>query len=152
MTTVDDCTLVELPKNSRPEGNITPVEGGETVPFEIARVFYLYDTIGGAERGGHAHRELQQLIVCVMGGFVVVLDDGTDRRTVELNRGYQGLYIPAMVWGEAVDFTSGAVCVVLASHLYSEADYIRDYEEYLRLRRGTDGIVRPSASGRDYGA
>jgi len=134
MTTVDDCQLVELPKILRPEGNLTPVEGGETVPFDIARVYYLYDVVGGAERGGHAHRVLQQLIVCVMGGFVVVLDDGGDQRRIELNRAYQGLYVPTMIWREIVDFTSGAVCVVLASHLYSEGDYIRDYDEFVRLR------------------
>jgi len=134
MTTVDDCSLIDLPKIYRPEGNLTPVEGGETIPFNIARVYYLYDVVGGAERGGHAHRELQQLIVCVMGGFVVVLDDGTERRQVHLNRGYQGLYVPTMIWREIIDFTSGAVCVVLASNLYSEADYIREYEDFRRLR------------------
>ncbi len=134
MTTVADCRLVELPKIYRPEGNLTPVEGGITIPFDIARVYYLYDVVGGAERGGHAHRDLQQVIVCVMGGFVVVLDDGTTRRRVGLNRGHEGLYVPTMIWREIVDFTSGAVCVVLASHLYSEADYIRDYAEFRRAR------------------
>jgi hypothetical protein len=134
MTSVDDCRLIDLPKIYRPEGNLTPVEGGDTIPFDIARVYYLYDVIGGAERGGHAHRQLQQLIVCVMGGFVVALDDGTDRREVQLNRGYQGLYVTTMIWREIIDFTSGAVCVVLASNLYSETDYIRDYQEFRQLR------------------
>jgi WxcM-like protein len=138
MTSVDDCRLLELPKIERPEGNLTPVEGGSEIPFDIARVYYLYDVVGGAERGGHAHRALQQLIVCVMGGFVVVLDDGTKRRSIQLNRGYQGLYVPTMIWREIVDITTGAVCVVLASHRYSEADYIRDYDEFVRERKAAD--------------
>jgi hypothetical protein len=132
MSAVDDCRLLELPRIQRPEGDLTPVEGASTIPFEIARVYYLYDVVGGAERGGHAHRELQQLIVCVMGGCVVVLDDGSQRRSVSLNRAYEGLLVPTMIWREIVDFTSGAVCVVLASNRYAEADYIRDYDEFVR--------------------
>ncbi len=134
MTTVTDCRFIDLPKITRPEGNITPVEGGETIPFEVARVYYLYDIVGGADRGGHAHRDLQQLIVAVMGAFNVVLDDGAERRKVELNRGYRGLYVPRMIWRELVDFSSGAVCVVLASLPYLESDYIRDYDEFAQSR------------------
>lgn len=135
MNQVGDCAVLGLRQIPRPEGSITPVEGGATIPFTIARVFYLYDIPAGAKRGGHAHHQLQELIVCVMGGFAVVLDDGTDRRTVQLNRAHQGLYVPPLIWRELVDFTSGAVCVVLASRLFSEADYIRDYDEFVAHRR-----------------
>lgn len=129
-TTIDDCRVIDLPRIARPQGNITPVEGCETVPFEIERVYYLYDVVGGAERGGHAHRVLEQLIVAVMGAFTVTIDDGRTRREVELNRAYRGLYLPPMIWRELVNFSSGAVCVVLASRRYEEEDYIRDYEEF----------------------
>jgi hypothetical protein len=130
MTGVAGCQVVELPRIERPEGNLTPVEGGVTIPFLIARVYYIYDLVGGAERGGHAHRALEQVIVAAMGGFTVILDDGQRRREVELNRAYRGLYVPRMVWRELVNFTSGAVCVVLASLPFDEHDYIREYEEY----------------------
>jgi uncharacterized RmlC-like cupin family protein len=130
---------MDLPKVARPEGNITPVEGGSTIPFEIARVYYLYDIVGGADRGGHAHRGLQQLIVAVMGSFTVIVDDGQHRREFELNRGYHGLYIPPMVWRELVNFSSGAVCVVLASQTFTEDDYIRDYDEFVSSAAIADG-------------
>jgi hypothetical protein len=130
MTTIDDCREIDLPKIARPEGNITPVEGERTVPFDVARVYYLYDIVGGADRGGHAHRRLQQLIVAVMGGFTVTLDDGEQRQSIELNRAYKGLYVPRMLWRELTNFTAGAVCVVLASELYEEDDYIRDYDTF----------------------
>jgi hypothetical protein len=128
--------MVSLPHISRPEGSITPVEGGETIPFEIQRVYYLYDIVGGASRGGHAHKELQQLIVAAMGGFTVVLDDGERRREFPLRRSYEGLYVPPMMWREIRDFTSGGVCVVLASLPYDEADYFRDYDEFVAATRG----------------
>jgi WxcM-like, C-terminal len=137
---IDLARMIALPRISRPEGNITPVEGGRDIPFEIARVYYLYDIVGGASRGGHAHRALEQLIVATMGGFTVVLDDGDRRREFPLRRSYEGLYVPPMLWREITDFTSGGVCVVLASLPYDEADYIRDYEEFrseaARLRGG----------------
>ena len=132
---IDQARMVSLPHISRPEGSITPVEGGETVPFEIRRVYYLYDIVGGASRGGHAHKELQQLIVAAMGGFTVVLDDGERRREFPLRRSYEGLYVPPMMWREIEDFTSGGVCVVLASLPYDEADYIRDYDEFVAATR-----------------
>lgn len=135
MTTIDDCRKISLPRIARPQGNITPVEGGTTIPFEISRVYYLYDVVGGAERGGHAHRELHQLIVAVMGGFTVGLDDGERRRSFELNRAYCGLYVPEMLWRELVNFTAGAVCVVLASQPYDDADYVRDYDSFKKCKR-----------------
>jgi dTDP-4-dehydrorhamnose 3,5-epimerase-like enzyme len=136
VTSLEDCRLLDLPKHSFREGSITHVEGaGGTVPFEIARVFYLYDVIGGAVRGGHAHMQLEQFIVATMGGFTVSLWDGERRREVELNRAYTGLYVPATIWMDLVNFSSGAVCVVLASHQYEEADYIRDPEQFAEYRR-----------------
>jgi dTDP-4-dehydrorhamnose 3,5-epimerase-like enzyme len=134
MNSVDDCRLVDLPRVERPEGSITPVEAGTTVPFEIARVYYIYDIVGGSERGAHAHLELEQLVTAVMGALTVVLDDGQSRREVELNHAYVGLHIPRMIWRELRNFSSGAVCVVLASIPYSEDDYVRDYETFTRLR------------------
>jgi dTDP-4-dehydrorhamnose 3,5-epimerase-like enzyme len=136
MTTVADCRLLDLPKIFMPEGSITPLEGGgDVVPFEIARVFYLYDVVGGAVRGGHAHKELEQFIVAAMGGFTVSLWDAGERRDVELKRAYEGLYVPPAIWMDLVDFSSGAVSVVLASREYEEDDYIRDPEEFVAYRR-----------------
>jgi len=127
---VHGCKVLDLPIVRAPEGNLTFVEGGEHVPFEIARIYYLYDVPGGAARGGHAHRSLRQLLIATSGSFEVVLDDGSERRSVTLNRSYQGLYIEPMIWRELVDFSSGSVCMVLASDHYDEADYIRDYEQF----------------------
>ena len=127
---VDDCRLVELPVIHNPQGNLTFIEGAQHVPFDIARVYYLYDVPGGATRGGHAHKQLQQLLIAMSGSFDVLLDDGERTRTVRLNRSYVGLYMPTMIWRELVDFSSGSVCMVLASAPYEEADYIRDYDEF----------------------
>jgi WxcM-like, C-terminal len=127
---VHDCELLELPVVHAPEGNLTFVEGQSHVPFEIARVYYLYDVPGGATRGGHAHKALEQLIIAMSGSFAVKRDDGTETRTVTLNRSYQGLYLEPMIWRELVDFSSGSVCMVLASAPYDEADYYRDYDEF----------------------
>jgi hypothetical protein len=140
--TVEDCRLVELPRIDRPEGSITPVEGGTTIPFEIARVYYIYDVVHGASRGGHAHRALQQLIVAVMSRFVVTVDDGRQQRTIELDRADQGLYIPSMIWRKLERFSSGAVCVVLASLPYDEGDYIRDRDEFVAIRGRSEGGAR----------
>lgn len=123
--------LIDLPKISDPRGNLTFIEGDGHVPFLIERVYYLYDVPGGAERGGHAHKNLQQLIIAMSGSFDVVLDDGKEKKRFHLNRSYFGLYVPTMLWRELDNFSSGAVCMVLASNKYDESDYYRDYNDYL---------------------
>ena len=129
---LDKCQIIELPKISDVRGNLTFIEGGNHVPFDIKRVYYLYDVPGGAERGGHAHKELHQLIVAMSGSFDVVLDTGGEKKRIHLNRSYQGLYICPMIWRELDNFSSGSVCMVLASNYYDESDYYRDYDQYLK--------------------
>lgn len=131
---LSQCTVVDLPKISDPRGNLTFIESGRHVPFDIARVYYLYDVPGGGERGGHAHKALRQLIVAMSGSFDVVLDDGMEQRRIHLNRSYQGLLVCPMIWRELDNFSSGSVCMVLASQLYDEDDYYRDYDIYLKDR------------------
>ncbi len=131
---IDLCQTVPLPKTSDPRGNLTFIEGGRHVPFDIKRVYYLYDVPGGAERGGHAHKELHQLIIAMSGSFDVVLDDGRDKKRIHLNRSYTGLYVCPMIWRELDNFSSGSVCMVLASNRYDEADYYRDYANFLAIR------------------
>ena len=133
---VYDCTMVELDKHhSDRKGNLTVVQNGITVPFDIKRVYYLYDVPGGESRGSHAHRELNQLIVAASGSFRVVLDDGSAKRTFVLNRPYQGLLVKPGIWRDLDDFSSGAVCMVLASEVYQPEDYIRDYDEFISFRK-----------------
>lgn len=127
---VEEARTIDLPRITDPRGNLTFIEGGNHIPFEIARVYYLYDVPGGETRGGHAHRQLEQLIIAMSGAFDVVLDDGTDRRTVSLNRSYYGLYVPRMVWRELVNFSSGSVCTVLASRPYESEDYYYEYDRF----------------------
>lgn len=127
--------LIELPRITDARGNLTFIEGVEHVPFSIGRVYYLYDVPGGAARGGHAHKELQQFIVAASGSFDVVLDDGWRRETISLRRSYYGLYLKNMTWRELENFSSGSVCLVLASHRYDEDDYIRSYDEFLTLAK-----------------
>ena len=127
--------LVPLPKISDPRGNLTFIESGQHVPFECRRVYYLYDVPGGEGRGGHAHRELQQLVIAASGSFDVAVDDGVTTQTYSLNRSYTGLYVPSMVWRELDNFSSGSVALVLASEHYSESDYYRDYDEFVRVAR-----------------
>jgi hypothetical protein len=132
---LDECQLIDLPKIYDPRGNLTFLEGQRHVCFDIKRVYYLYDVPGGAERGGHAHKQLQQLIVAMSGSFDVVLDDGRNKKRVHLARSYYGLYICPMIWREMDNFSSGAVCLVLASQYYDELDYYRDYDEFLQVLR-----------------
>lgn len=128
---LSDCRMVDLPKISDPRGNLTFIEGQRHVPFDIQRVYYLYDVPGGAERGGHAHVALSQLIIAMSGSFDVKLDDGSEKKTFHLNRSYNGLYVCPMIWRELDNFSSGAVCMVLASNMYDEADYYREYDDFL---------------------
>jgi hypothetical protein len=128
---ITNCQVIELPKIHDPRGNLTFVEGGRQIPFEIRRVYYLYDVPGGSERGGHAHLALHQFVIAMSGSFDIVLDDGFDKRRVQLNRSYMGLYVPPMTWRELDNFSSGSVCMVLASEVYDEADYLRDYSDYM---------------------
>lgn len=136
MNTMDKVKVIDLPKIEDQRGNLTFIEQNRHIPFDIQRVYYLYDVPGGAQRGGHAHKDLQQLIVAMSGSFDVVLDDGVEKRRIHLNRSYMGLYLPNMIWRELDNFSSGAVCMVLASILYDENDYYRDYDEYLQAVKG----------------
>ena len=129
--TLSDCKIIELPKIADPRGNLTYVENGKHIPFDINRVYYLYDVPGGSERGGHAHKALNQLIIAMAGSFDVVLDDGNGKKRFHLNRSYYGLYVCPMIWRELDNFSSGSVCMVLASNFYDEDDYYRDYDAYL---------------------
>lgn len=134
-SSVFDCTMVELSRHhSDRKGDISVVENGRTLPFDVRRVYYLYDVPGGESRGGHAHKELSQLIVAASGSFSVTLDDGKVKRTFLLNRPYQGLYVVPGIWRDLDDFSSGAVCMVLASHEYDPDDYIRNYDSFKKLK------------------
>ena len=128
---ITECRIIELPKIPDHRGNLSFIENQRHVPFDIKRVYYLYDVPAGAERGGHGHKALQQLIIAVAGSFDVMLDDGANKKLVQLNRPYEGLYVCPMIWRELVNFSSGAVCLVLASEMYDEKDYYRDYAEFL---------------------
>ena len=127
------CRLIDLPKISNPHGNLTFVEENGHIPFGIQRVYYLYDVPGGSKRGAHAHKNLQQFIVAISGSFDVVLDDGMEQKRFHLNRSYYGLYVSPMMWRFLDNFSSGSVCLVLASSLYDEDDYIRDYDQFLHF-------------------
>ena len=127
--------IIDLKKISDPKGNLTPIEGGVDVPFEIRSSFYTYDIPGGETRGGHAHVRMEQFIIAVSGSFEVTLDDGTERTSFFLNRSYYGLYVPPMVWRELVNFSSGSVCLVFASERFDESDYIRDHDQFLATVR-----------------
>ncbi|MHC1704333.1 MAG: FdtA/QdtA family cupin domain-containing protein [Tenuifilaceae bacterium] len=133
-STVYDCSIIQIDKHHHEKGNLSVIENGKTVPFDVKRVYYLYDVPGGESRGGHAHKELRQLIVAASGSFNVTLDDGNVKRTFTLNRPYQGLLIVPGIWRELDDFSSGSVCLVLASHLYDPSDYIRDYNDFLKVK------------------
>ena len=132
--TLDNCKIIELPIIHDPRGNLTFIENSKHIPFDMRRVYYLYDVPGGSERGGHAHKDLHQFVVAMSGSFDIHLDDGNKKQTYHLNRSYYGLYICPMIWREIDNFSSGSVCMVLASDLFSESDYYRDYSEFLQAR------------------
>lgn len=134
MFSVDDCEVVELPIVHNEAGNITVLENGQNVPFDIKRVYYLYDVPMGAERGGHGHYELQQYVVAASGSFTFVLDDGISKKEVFLNHPNKALHIVPGIWREMRDFSTGSVCLVLASMEYTEDDYMREYDEFLKYR------------------
>jgi hypothetical protein len=132
---IEDCKIIEFPKINDPRGNLTFIEGGHHIPFEIKRIFYLYDVPGGAMRAGHALKKCYQLIIANSGSFDVIVDDGFERRRFALNRSHYGLFVPPLLWREIENFSYGSVCTVLASEFYSEADYYRHYEEFLKAVR-----------------
>lgn len=134
--TVRSCRIIELPKITDPRGNLTFIEGGRHIPFEVKRVFYLYDVPGGEKRAGHALRRCHQFLVASSGSFDVVLDDGSHKERYHLNRSYYGLYVAPLTWREIDNFSSGSVCTVLASEFYDETDYFRDYVQFLSAIRG----------------
>lgn len=130
-SSINDCKVVSLPKITDPRGSLTFVEGEHHIPFEIKRVFFLYDVPTEESRGAHAHKDLHQFIICLSGSFDVAIDDGEFQRTIHLNRPWQGLHIPPMIWAAEINFDPGTVCLVLASDKFNEADYIRDHKDYL---------------------
>ena len=137
MNPIDSCQIFNLKKISDPRGNLTVIESQKDIPFEIKRIYYIYDVPGGESRGAHGHKTLEQIIIAISGSFDVNVDTGKERKTFMLNRAYFGLYLPKMVWRDINNFSSGSVCLVLASDFYKENDYIRDYGEFLKLTEGT---------------
>jgi dTDP-4-dehydrorhamnose 3,5-epimerase-like enzyme len=135
MSHIDQCRIIELPKHNDPRGNLSVIESGIHVPFDLKRVYYLYDVPGGSSRAGHGHIALQQLFVAMSGSFDVIVDDGARRKKFSLNRSYYGLYVPGMMWREVENFSSGGVCLVLASTLYDPKDYYHDYDEFVAATR-----------------
>lgn len=138
--TVFDCSVIELGRNRDRAGNISIVEKFDHIPFEVKRVFYIYDIPGGESRGAHSHRECHQFIVAASGSFEVEMDDGSNKRTITLNRPYFGLHIPPGIWAAEKEFSSGAICLVLTSQPYNEKDYIRNYQDFLNFRNGKENI------------
>lgn len=132
---VFDCSIIELPRIQNRAGNITPISNFQQVPFKISRIFYIYDIPGGEDRGAHAHKECHQFLIAASGSFEIELNDGKTNRTVLLNRPYYGLHIPPGIWAAEKGFSSGAICLVLASHKYTESDYIREYEVFIELNK-----------------
>ena len=135
MENIFNCNLVELQKIKNRAGNLSVVENSNSIPFDIARVYYIYDVPGGSDRGGHAHKDLEQYVIAVSGAFDIQLDDGKNKKTVRLDRPFLALYIKKGIWRETRNFTSGAICMVIASHKYDNQDYIHDYDDFLKFRR-----------------
>ena len=133
-TTINDCQMLSLPKMNDPRGNLTFIEGAIHIPFNIKRIFYLYDVPTGESRGAHAHHTLHQFLICLSGSFDVAVDDGKSHTVIHLNRPWKGLHLPPMIWAAEINFDPGTVCLVLASDLYNAEDYIRDYRSYLHLK------------------
>jgi len=131
---ISSCTLVDLPKISDPRGMLTFIESGIHLPFDVKRIFYLYDVPTGESRGAHAHKTLEQFLICLSGSFDVQIDDGSSREVIHLNRPWKGLYIPPMIWAAETDFDPGTICLVLASNSFDETDYYRNYDDYLKAR------------------
>jgi hypothetical protein len=146
ITTVYDCPVIELSKNHREEGNLTVVTNNIEVPFSVKRCYYLYDIPGGESRGGHSHKALYQLIIAASGSFDVRLDDGKVKKTVTLNRPYQGLLVIPGIWRDLDNFSSGSVCMVLASEKYNASDYIRNYQQFLEWKNSTGDIFLPDTT------
>lgn len=134
-TKIEDCKLLTLPRHTERSGSLTSIESGKHLPFEIVRVFYLYDIPGGESRGGHAHYECHQVLVAASGAFDVKINDGVSTKIYRLDRPYFALHIPPGIWAEEISFSSGSICLVLTSHIYEEEDYCRDYNQFLRLKK-----------------
>ena len=132
---VSDCPVIELPKIENRSGNLTSIQNSIEIPFDIKRIFYLYDIPGGKDRGAHAHIECHQFLIAGSGSFDVLLDDGKSKKLVTLNQSYRGLHIPPGIWASEINFSSGSICLVLASHKYDEKDYIREYGEFLKYKK-----------------
>ena len=135
MENIFNCNLVELQKIKNRAGNLSVVENSNSIPFDIARVYYIYDVPGGSDRGGHAHKDLEQYVIAVSGAFDIQLDDGKNKKTVRLDRPFLALHIKKGIWRETRNFTSGAICMVIASRKYDNQDYIHDYDDFLKFRR-----------------
>lgn len=133
-TSVFDCSIINLPKNHSEKGNITAINSFKEIPFEVKRIYYLYDIPGGESRGGHAHLELNQIIIAASGSFDLTVDDGKTKRTFQLNRPYYGVLMPSGLWRDLSNFSSGSICLVLASEVFKESDYIRDYNKFLKYK------------------
>lgn len=138
MYNIDDCKTVDLPKVQNQAGNLTALENGNNIPFDVKRIYYLYDVPMGADRGGHGHYELEQYVVAASGSFTFFLDDGVNKKEIFLNNPSQALHIKPGIWRKIGNFSSGSICLVLASHEYQESDYMRNYEEYITFRKNGD--------------
>ena len=133
-TTINDCKLIELPRMRDRRGSLTYIYNSEHIPFDIQRTFFTYDVPGGEDRGAHAHQETEQFLISAMGAFEVRIDDGREKDVVRLERAFYGLYIPTMIWAEQICFSSGGICLAMASSPYKESEYVRDYQDFLKLK------------------